>query len=61
MEVLDTLAISGHATMQKMHEFLQHDSLQEVATKVGFPVKIQIPIGVLIKAEASFNQFRFLN
>ena len=40
MEVLDTLAISGLATMQKMHEFLQNESLQQVATEVGFPVKI---------------------
>jgi GPCR-chaperone len=26
----------------------------------GFPVKIQIPIGLIIKAEATFNKFEFL-
>ena len=40
MEVLDTLAISGQASMKKIHEFLQNDCLQEVANRVGFPVKI---------------------
>ena len=27
MEVLDTLAISGQASMQKIHEFLQNECL----------------------------------
>ena len=26
----------------------------------GFPVKIQVPIGLIIKADATFNKFRFL-
>jgi hypothetical protein len=33
MEVLDTLAISGLATMQKMLEFLKNESLQQVANE----------------------------
>ncbi len=61
MEVLDTLAISGLATMQKMLEFLKNESLQQVANEQGFPVKIQIPIGVIIKAEATFNKFAYIN
>jgi len=40
MEVLDTLAISGQASMQKIHEFLQNEGLKEVISKNGFPVKI---------------------
>lgn len=43
-----------------MYEFLQHDALKQVATQVGFPVKIQIPIGMLIKADACFQKFEFL-
>jgi hypothetical protein len=40
MDVLETLAVSGNASLQKMYEFLQNESLQQVATSVGFPVKI---------------------
>ena len=60
MEVLETLAISGNASLQKMYEFLQDPSLQQVVGRGGFPVKIQIPIGMIIKADATFNKFRFL-
>lgn len=31
-----------------------------MATNIGFPVKIQIPIGMIIKADATFNKFKFL-
>jgi len=44
-----------------MNEFLSNDCLKHVATEVGFPVKIQIPIGVMIKAAATFSKFEFLN
>jgi len=60
MEVLDTLAISGQASMQKIHEFLQNECLQEVANRVGFPVKIQIPVGMSVKALCTFGKFEFL-
>ena len=30
MEVMDTLAISGQASMQKINEFLQNDCLKDV-------------------------------
>ena len=40
MEVLDTLAISGQASMQKIHEFLKTEVLGEVISRHGFPVKI---------------------
>ena len=39
-EVLDTLAVSGMQSMQKIHEFLKHDSLEEVVSVAGFPVKV---------------------
>ena len=60
MEVLDTLAISGQASMQKIHEFLQNDCLQDVVNQNGFPVKIQVPIGVIVKAMVTFGNFEFL-
>ena len=60
MEVLDTLSLSGNANMKKMQEFLHHSCLQEVISKNGFPVKIQIPIGVIIKATVTFGKFQFL-
>ncbi len=47
--------------MSKMKEFLKNPSLKEVITQNGFPVKIQIPIGLLIKATVDFNKFQFLN
>ncbi len=47
--------------MSKMKEFLKNPSLKEVITQNGFPVKIQIPIGLLIKATVDFNKFEFLN
>ena len=46
--------------MQKIHEFLQNECLQEVANRVGFPVKIQIPVGMSIKALVTFGKFQFL-
>lgn len=46
--------------MTKMKEFLKNPSLKEVITVNGFPVKIQIPVGLLIKATVDFNKFRFL-
>jgi len=61
MEVLDTLSISGQPSMQKMQEFLNNECLQQMANERGFPVKIQIPVGMLIKATATFSQFRYLD
>jgi len=40
MEVLDTLAISGQASMKKIHEFLNTECLKDVVSRNGFPVKI---------------------
>ena len=61
MEVLDTLAISGQASMQKINEFLQNECLRDVAGRNGFPVKIQVPIGMIIKAMVTFGNFEFIN
>ena len=41
--------------MQKMQEFLNNECLQQVALEKGFPVKIQIPVGMSIKATATFS------
>ena len=60
MEVLNTLSLSGNANMKKMQEFLNNSCLQEVISQNGFPVKIQIPIGVIIKATVTFGEFQFL-
>jgi len=61
MEVFDTLSLSGNANMKKMCEFLNDDCLKEVITSNGFPVKVQIPVGMIIKATVSFTKFRFLD
>lgn len=61
MEVLDTLAISGQASMQKINEFLSNDCLKDVINQNGFPVKIQVPIGLAIKAMVTFGNFQYLN
>lgn len=60
MEVLDTLSLSGNTHMKKMQEFLHNDCLKEVISENGFPVKIQIPIGAIIKATVTFGNFQFL-
>ena len=60
LTVLKTLSIGGNANMNKMKEFLKNKSLKEVITTHGFPVKIQIPIGLSIKATVDFNKFEFL-
>ena len=61
MEVIDTLSLSGNTNMKKMAEFLHNDCLREVITRNGFPVKIQIPIGMIVKATVTFGQFKFIN
>ena len=61
MEVLDTLAISGQASMQKINEFLQNDCLRDVVSQNGFPVKIQVPIGMIVKAMVTFGNFQYLD
>jgi hypothetical protein len=43
-----------------MKDFLKNQSLKDVITSNGFPVKIQIPIGLLIKATVDFNKFSYL-
>ena len=60
MTVLKTLSITGNANMNKFKDFLKNKSLKEVILCHGFPVKIQIPIGMLIKATVDFNKFSFL-
>ena len=45
---------------QKIKEFLKNDSLKQVIISNGFPVKVQIPVGLLIKATVTFNKFRYL-
>lgn len=46
--------------MSKMKDFMKNQSLKEVITNNGFPVKIQIPIQLSIKANVTFNKFRYL-
>ena len=40
---------------------MKNPSLKDVITNNGFPVKIQIPIQLSIKATVTFNKFRYLN
>ena len=47
--------------MQKIKEFMKNESLKDVMYKYGFPVKIQIPIGLLIKATVTFKKFEYLD
>ena len=47
--------------MQKIHEFLQNDCLRDVVSRNGFPVKIQVPIGMIVKAMVTFGNFEFLH
>ena len=47
--------------MQKIHEFLKTEVLGEVISQHGFPVKIQVPIGLSVKAMVTFGNFEFLN
>ena len=43
--------------MTKMKDFMKNQSLKDVITSNGFPVKIQIPIAMSIKATVTFNKF----
>lgn len=47
--------------MQKIKEFMKNDSLKDVIYQHGFPVKIQIPIGLLVKATVTFKKFKYLS
>jgi hypothetical protein len=46
--------------MTKIKEFMKNDSLKDVILNNGFPVKIQIPVALSIKATVTFNKFRYL-
>jgi hypothetical protein len=46
--------------MTKMKDFMKNQSLKEVITSNGFPVKIQIPLAMSIKATVTFNKFQYL-
>lgn len=46
--------------MQKINEFLQNDCLKDVVERNGFPVKIQVPIGMMVKATVTFGNFEYL-
>ena len=46
--------------MQKINEFLQNDCLKDVVNRNGFPVKTQVPIGMIVKAMVTFGNFQFL-
>ena len=60
MEVLDTLTISGNANMIKIKEFLSHKLLKEVISTKGFPVRVQVPVGPIVKATVTFQKFQFM-
>ena len=60
MEVIGTLSLSGNTNMKKMTEFLNNECLKEVISKNGFPVKVQIPIGIIVKATVTFGQFEYI-
>ena len=60
LTVLKTLSIGGNNKMQKIKEFLKNDTLKQVIISNGFPVKVQIPVGPLIKATVTFNKFKYL-
>ena len=57
LTVLKTLPLGGNTNMTKMKEFLKNQSLKEVITSHCFPLKIQMPVGFLIKATVDFNKF----
>jgi hypothetical protein len=61
MQVIDILSVSGNTNMKKMTEFLKNECLKEVISKNGFPVKVQIPIGMIVKATVTFGKFEFIN
>ena len=46
--------------MQKINEFLQNECLKDVVERNGFPVKIQVPIGMMVKATVTFGNFEYL-
>lgn len=60
MHVLETISISGNTNLKKIVEFLKNEALQDVVSKNGFPVKIQVPVGVIVKATVTFGNFQFL-
>lgn len=60
-QVLDALSLGGNAQMNKIIEFLDNQCLKDVISENGFPVKIQIPIGIIIKATVTFTNFKFLS
>ena len=39
---------------------MKNDSLKNVIFKNGFPVKVEIPVALLIKATVTFNKFKYL-
>ena len=61
MTVLKTFSISGNQSMSRIRDFLKNESLKQVITENGFPVKIQIPVAILVKATVTFNKFRYLD
>jgi hypothetical protein len=61
MTILKTFSISGNQSMSRIRDFLKNESLKQVITENGFPVKINIPVALLIKATVTFNKFRYLD
>lgn len=47
--------------MNKILQFLQNESLRDVVSKNGFPVKVQVPLGYSLKATVTFSNFTFLD
>lgn len=60
LTVIKTLSLGGQSSLGKMKEFLKNDSLKQVISDNGFPVKIQIPIGYSVRATVTFNKFQYL-
>jgi hypothetical protein len=56
LTVVKTLAM-GNTSMQKIKDFLKNKSLKDVVNTHGFPVKIQIPLAMIIKATVTFHKF----
>lgn len=46
--------------MNKILEFLDNQCLQDVVKQNGFPVQIQLPVGMIVKATVKFKDFMFL-
>ena len=58
---MQALSITENETLKKVNEFLDNECLKDVVQENGFPVQIQIPVGVMVKGTITFGQLIYLN